>query len=319
MDIIGMGYIGLESTRIEEWRTYGPEVLGFQIAESPPTDKASLYFRTDDRRHRFALHPGKVDRVAYIGWEARGKLEFHAAIKRFHDAGVAIEVGDAALCELRGVKEVIRFRDPVGYQHELFYAQKWMPRSFMPGRQHGGFVADGRGLGHLVVITPEFPPELGNFFTEIMGFHYYGAGAGKGTTAFYRSKLNNRTSHDIAYGYGPGKAGIQHVGLFVKSMRDVGETFDIVKQRKIPMMMTMGQHTQDPHVSFYHFSPGGFAFEIITELEPWHDDGFELNPEKLSTWGHEVVGPILGPSVRTPEEVLDEQGLAILARLRNAA
>ena len=318
MDIIGMGYIGIESTNIEEWRSYGPEVLGFQIAESPRADNESLYFRTDDRRHRFALHPGKVDRVAYIGWEARGKLEFHAAVKRFNDAGITIEVGDANLCELRGVKEVIRFRDPIGYQHELFYAQKWMPRSFTPGRPHGGFIAGARGLGHLVVITPEFPPELGHFFTEIMGFHYYGAGAGKGTTAFYRSKLNNCTSHDIAYGYGPGKAGIQHIGLFVKTLRDVGETCDIVKERKIPMMMTMGQHTQDPHVSFYHFSPGGFAFEIITELEPWHHDGFELNPEKLSTWGHEVVGPILGPSVRAPEEVFDEQGLAILSRLRNA-
>ena len=38
--------------------------------------------------------------------------------------------------------------------------------------------------------------------------------------------------------------------------------------------------------------------------------GFELNPEKLSTWGHEVVGPILGPSVRTPEELLEPELLA---------
>ena len=29
---------------------------------------------------------------------------------------------------------------------------------------------------------------------------------------------------------------------------------------------------------------------------------FELNPDKLSSWGHERVCPILGPSVRTPEE-----------------
>ena len=83
-----------------------------------------------------------------------------------------------------------------------------------------------------------------------------------------------------------------------------------VYDRAIPMMMTLGQHSQDPHASFYHFTPGGFAFETITELEPWHDDGFELNPEKLSTWGHEVVGPILGPSVRTPEELLEPELLA---------
>jgi 2,3-dihydroxybiphenyl 1,2-dioxygenase len=316
MDIIGMGYLGFESSNLEAWRTYGPEVLGFQIGPSPEADRDSLYFRIDDRRHRFAFHPGKVDRLAYIGWEARGKLEFQAATEKFRDAGVQVTVGDAALCAVRGVKEVIRFRDPVGNQHELFYGQKWMPRSFVPGRPHGGFVADGRGMGHAVIITPEFPPELEKFLTELMGFHYLGAGAGKGKTAFYRAKLNNQTSHDIAFGHGPGKAGIQHVGLFVKSLRDVGETYDIVKKRQLPMQMTLGAHVQDPSVSFYHFSPGGFAFEIITELEQWHDDGFELNPEKLSTWGHELVGPILGASVRTPEEVLDEEGLAILNRLR---
>lgn len=316
MDIIGIGYLGFETAKLDEWRTYGPEVLGLQIGASPEADRDSLYFRMDDRRHRFAFHPGKVDRLAYIGWEARGKLEFQAAVERLREAGVEVTQGDA---ELRGVRDVVRFRDPVGYQHELFYSQKWMPRSFIPGRPHGGFNAGARGLGHIVVITPEFPPELEHFLTVVMGFHYYGAGAGKGKTAFYRSKLNNSTSHDIAYGHGPNKMGLQHIGLFVNNLRDVGETYDIVKQRKLPMMMTLGQHTQDPHVSFYHFSPGGFAFEIITELEPWHQDGFELNPEKLSTWGHELVGPILGPSVRAPEEVMDAEGLAILASKRQPA
>lgn len=62
--------------------------------------------------------------------------------------------------------------------------------------------------------------------------------------------------------------------------------------------MTLGQHTQDPHLSFYHFSPGGFAIETICELEKWPGDLFELNPERLSSWGHQLVGPILGTSVR---------------------
>lgn len=300
MDLIGIGYVGFETTKIDEWRDYGPQVLGLQVVRSPESDPTSLYFKMDDRRHRLAFHPGSVDRVAYVGWEARGKLEFEAAVARFRQAGVELTVGDAAFCERRGVKAVVRFKDPVGFQHELFYAQKWMPRSFQPGRPHGGFVCDGRGFGHMVLITPEFPAELEPFLTQLMGMSYYGAGAGKGRTAFYRARLNDQTSHDIAYGHGPGKMGIQHIGLFVKSLRDVGETYDIVKARGLPMQMTLGQHTQDPHVSFYHFGPGGFAIEVITELEPWHHDGFELNPEKLSTWGHEVVGPILGPSVREP-------------------
>lgn len=304
MDIIGLGYLGFETTKIDEWRTYGPEVMGFQIGSTPAADLQSLYFKTDDRRHRLAFHPGRTDRLAYVGWEARGRMEYLAAVDKFRAAGIELTVGDAALCEVRGVKELIRFRDPVGYQHELFYGQKWTPNSFVPGRRHGGFVADHRGLGHMVVITPTYDGELEKFWIDLMGFHWYGSGAGKGKTGFFRAKLNEHTSHDIAYGHGPGRMGIQHVGLFVKSVRDVGETYDIVRKRNLPMMMTLGQHTQDPHMSFYHFNPAGFAFETIVELEPWHHDGFELNPESLSTWGHEIVGPILGPSVRTPDEQL---------------
>ena len=303
MDIIGIGYLGFESPNIDAWRDYGPHVLGLGIGATPESDPDSLYLRTDDRRHRLAFHPGPIDRVAYIGWEARGQLEYQAALEKFRACGVELTVGDAALCEQRGVKALVRFRDPVGYQHELFYAQKWLPRSFVPGRPHGGFVGGERGVGHLVLITPELSHDLKDFYLQVMGFQWYGSGAGKGNTGFFRSKLNNQTSHDIAYGEAPGRMGVQHLGLFVKSMRDLGETLELVQQRGLPMQMTLGQHTQDPHLSFYHFNPSGFAVECIWEMEPWHHDGFELNPERLSLWGHEIVGPILGPSVRTGSEL----------------
>ncbi len=310
MDIIGIGYLGFETARIEEWRDYGPHVMGFQIAPSPESEPDALYFRTDDRRHRLMFQPGTIDRLMFIGWEAKGRLEFVAGVEKLRAHGVEVTVGDQALCDLRGVREVVRFRDPVGYQYELFYGQKWLPRSFVPGRPHGGFITGKRGVGHVVLITPEYTAELDHFLTKIMGFQWYGAGAGKGRTGFFRARLNTFTSHDIGYGQGPGRMGIQHMGMFVESMRDLGETYDIVQKRKIPMQMTLGQHVQDPHVSFYHFSPSGFAIETIHELAPWQEDGYEINPERLSLWGHELVGPILGPSVRTPAELLDPEYLA---------
>ena len=99
MDIIGIGYLGFETTKIDEWREYGPQVMGFQIGASPSSDPNSLYFRTDDRRHRFAFHPGKIDRLAYIGWEAKGKIEFETAIARFQAHGVEKIVPPADLIE----------------------------------------------------------------------------------------------------------------------------------------------------------------------------------------------------------------------------
>ncbi|BFM08202.1 VOC family protein [Halioxenophilus aromaticivorans] len=307
MNIISIGYIGFETSKIEQWRSYGPEVMGFQIAPSPSQDPDSLYFKMDDRRNRITLHPGKIDRLTYIGWEVRNRMDFIAAIEKFKQHNVDITIGDQELCERRGVKELIRFKDPVGYQHELFYAQKWTPRSFVPGRAHGGFICDERGAGHVVLMIPQESPELTDFLRNVMEFEWYGWGAGKGKTGFWRSKLNDKTSHDIAYGVAPGRMGVQHMGIFVEEVRDVGETYDLVRKKDLPLMMTLGQHTQDPHMSFYHFNPSGFAFETITELEPWHGDPFELNPEIMSVWGHEIVGPIIGPSVGAPEEVYPEQ------------
>ena len=99
MDIIGLGYMGFEATDLDAWRDYGPAVMGFAIGQNPEGDPDSLYFRMDDRRHRFAFHPGKVDRLAYLGWEAKGRMEFKAACQKFIDAGVEFTVGDAELCE----------------------------------------------------------------------------------------------------------------------------------------------------------------------------------------------------------------------------
>ena len=45
------------------------------------------------------------------------------------------------------------------------------------------------------------------------------------------------------------------------------------------------------------------SIESIYEVEPWHHEKFEANPEKLSSWGHQLVGPVLGPSVRKIEEL----------------
>ncbi|WP_242153572.1 VOC family protein [Sphingomonas sp. BAUL-RG-20F-R05-02] len=301
MDIIGVGYLGFETAKLEEWRDYGTGVLGWQVADN--VDPDGLHFKLDERRSRFSFWPGEIDRLAYVGWEAVGRQEFLAALDTFDLEGVPYERGDAELAARRGVREVARFKDPVGFQHELFYGQKFAPDSFLPSRPHSGFVTAERGMCHLVVITPEYTDALEDFLTRIMGFRWYGSGAGKGRTGFFRSKLNDRTSHDIAYGHGPGMRGIQHVGLYLKAMRDVGQTYDRVQQREIPMMMTLGQHTQDPHLSFYHYSPSGFAIESIWEMRPWVPELFEPNPETLSAWGHQLVGPILGPSVKKISEL----------------
>jgi 2,3-dihydroxybiphenyl 1,2-dioxygenase len=305
MDITGIGYLGFESPNHAQWRTFGPEVWGAALAPSPDGDQDSVYLRLDSRRHRFAIHPGEVDKLAYIGWETPNRITYEDALAKFKAAGVETIPADAELCAIRGVKAMSRFKDPVGYQHEIFYGQRWDNYSYMPPRRHSGFdtgAEEEQGIGHVVLIAPEYTPELENFMLNVMGFRWYGEGAGGGKIGFFSSKLNKR-SHTIAYAMAPGRMGIHHVGLHVQNMNDVGVAWDIVQDRQIPVQTTLGRHCQDPVVSFYAFTPSNFIFEYIWE-DGHHDVvPFEVFPERLSIWGHKVVGPMLGSNVMEPEKV----------------
>jgi 2,3-dihydroxybiphenyl 1,2-dioxygenase len=296
MDITGLGYVGFECPDPGAWRSFGSEVLGFGLTEAPQGERDSVYLRMDDRRHRIAFHPGPVERLAYMGWEIAGRLAYEAALAKLEAEGIEVETADDALCARRGVREMTRFKDPVGYTHEIFYAQKSELRSFVPGRVHGGFAADELGLGHVVLVTPVFDHALDHFLFKVMGFEWFGGGRGEVKTGFYRPRLNPR-SHCIGYAHFPGRTGIHHMGIPVRELDDVGLAYDIVLQREIPLQQTLGRHTQDPVISFYVFTPAGFPIEYFHEIGQWNRAS-EVNPERVSLWGHKPVGPLFGRTVR---------------------
>ncbi|WP_326731684.1 VOC family protein [Streptomyces phaeochromogenes] len=299
MDILGIGYIGVESPNHREWTTFGPEVLGFGLAAAREGDE-SVYLRMDDRKYRIAIHPGETERVAYIGWEVANRPAFDAAIAKLEANDTEVTMGDEELAGRRAVLEVARFKDPVGYQHELFFGQRFASRSFVPGRPHGGFVADELGVGHMVLITPEYPPELDHFLSEVMGFRWFGQGFNgkRGQIGFYAAKLTT-LSHSIAYIKVPGHRGLHHIGIGVNDLDDVGIANDLVLERGTGMVNSLGRHTQDPVISFYPITPSGFAFEYMNggmTSDSWGLIG-ERNPERVSVWGHKPVSPGMPKSV----------------------
>jgi 2,3-dihydroxybiphenyl 1,2-dioxygenase len=296
MDILGIAYLGFESPNAKAWTEFGPEVLGLGLGAAG--DDETVHMRMDDRRWRIAFHHGETDRLAYIGWELRYKPSWQAAIATLEDNGFDVVLGDADLAERRGVREVAQFTDPAGYQHELVYGQRYDPGSFIPGRRHHGFVADRDGVGHVVLVVPEFPESLDHFWQDVMGFEWFGAGAGPFKAGFYRAKLNGLT-HNLGLVEGPGMSGIHHIGMPVRNVDDVGIALDLCKQRDVPLQRLLGRHTQDPVISFYTFTPAGFIIEYLSPVVDNDVDAFyETNPETLSVWGHEMVGPPLPATVK---------------------
>ncbi|UUZ45242.1 VOC family protein [Janibacter limosus] len=114
----------------------------------------------------------------------------------------------------------------------------------------------------MVLTVPEWSDELNHFVEDVLGFRWFGSGGDVGKRRFYRPKRNFRT-HAIGYSIVPGVAGLQHVGIEVENLDDVGVAYDLVQERGYPLMATLGRHTRDPVISFYSFTPSGFPLEYI--------------------------------------------------------
>jgi 2,3-dihydroxybiphenyl 1,2-dioxygenase len=285
MDIIGLGYLGLESAHATEWAEYGPQVLGFGLAPSP--DEGTVLLRMDERHHRIAVRTGSRERLSYLGWHLRNRVSFEAAVQTLESNGFQVTLADQALNDERGVHGMAWITAPDQQRHEFFYGQMFNPHSFLPGRPHAGFMAGDGGLGHVVLAVPEWTDALEHFVTEVLQFKWYGSGMSTGRLRFYSPKLNNR-SHSIGWATMPGLLGLQHIGIEVQELDDVGIAYDLVQERGIQLMATLGRHAQDPVISFYSFTPSGVPVEYIWDgkedspAQPFT----EQRPQRLSVWGH---------------------------------
>lgn len=298
MDIVGLGYLGLESRNIDEWRTYAPDVLGMAVR---PSEGDALLLRMDDRHHRIAIHPGYRERVTYLGWELLNRPAWEKALEVLDAGGWTATVADQARCRERQVHAMAWLDGPDFVRHEFFYGAAFDKHTFLPGRPHHGFVADEGGLGHVVLAVPEWTDELRHFIEEALSFKWYSSGVDIGNRRFYRPKRNHRT-HSIGYLIRPGVAGLQHVGIEVKELDDVGIAYDRVLERGDPLLATLGRHTLEPVISFYSFTPSGFPVEYLcggaedSEAHPF----VEGRPERVSMWGHKFNPDAPKPATMYP-------------------
>jgi extradiol dioxygenase len=292
MQILSLGYLGFEGPRHEEWLSFGPEVVG--LAPGGRGSDGAVWLKMDERNFRFSMHPGPVDRLAYVGWELRDVHAFDAALEKLNRLGVAHSLATLDERRERGVAGMVRITDPAGFVHELFYGQAFWPHSFRPGRPISGFLAGEFGLGHVVLGVPEFTDELRTFAVDVLGFQIFSAfdfpmpDGQRQRLEFYR--CNPRT-HVLAYVPFPGLKGVQHVGIDTLHFDDVGTCLDLCTKRKIPISMTLGRQVLDDTVSFYFLTPGGFELEYGFGPKLYREGEFILQtPQHYPhIWGHELV------------------------------
>jgi 2,3-dihydroxybiphenyl 1,2-dioxygenase len=279
-----LGYIGISASDVGEWESYATGVLGLRAAGTEK-DK-TLLLGMDGHHHRFAIHPDGKDDVDYIGWEVEGKADLDAIAGRLEGAGVAVAAGSKEFCERRRVAGVIRFQDPDGHSVEVFHGAQAADGGFeSPKGASGGFVADGMGLGHLVLAADNLDRAMA-FYQEMLGMKVSDyVKQGRTTLGFLHC---NPRHHSIAFVELPGaKKRINHFMLQLESMDDVGRTYDQVQQDGVPLLVTLGRHSNDRMVSFYMANPSRFGVEYGWGAREIDDCAWTVEHYDSGTiWGH---------------------------------
>jgi len=106
MSLKSLGYIGVQSTKLEDWSGFATVLLGMQQVDAAGKVRA---FRMDDRKQRLVVTGAENDGLGFLGWEAESRADLDELAGRLDKAGVAVTRETRALADERRVAELISF------------------------------------------------------------------------------------------------------------------------------------------------------------------------------------------------------------------
>jgi 2,3-dihydroxybiphenyl 1,2-dioxygenase len=279
-----LAYIGVRGADLDEWRSFAQDVLGASVSDGA---NGSLRLRIDQRAHRLTVEQGEPG-LAYLGFEVATPRELTELIERLRADGVEV-VEDAGLAAERDVRLLARCHDPAGNVVELVVGHRidQTPFASPTGVQ---FVTEGEGFGHAFMFVPSFE-EAWHFYVDVLGMKLSDTIAiGPGVAYFLHC---NARHHSLAIGEVPGMNALLHIMLEVDSLQAVGRALDVVTERRLPITMSLGMHTNDEMVSFYVKSPSGFDVEYGCHGRKVDDDDWTVGHySAISYWGHRPAEPM---------------------------
>ena len=244
----------------------------------------------DERHHRFTLYPSDANSLAYVGWEVDSRDEFFALFGQLKGDGVAVEQASAEVKRERAVMELMQFLNPDGAMQEIFYGGLEDNQLFKPSRAMSGYRTGDQGLGHVLLAAAD-PEATVAFYREKLGFlisDYIHWDEAKATFLHCNARHHSLAIMNPCFGSGAGE--LNHFMVQANSIDDVGGAYDLVQQLGIPLILTLGKHTNDQMTSFYMITPAGFAIEYGYGGQEIDDSNWEVkfyNAPKI--WGHKLL------------------------------
>jgi 3,4-dihydroxy-9,10-secoandrosta-1,3,5(10)-triene-9,17-dione 4,5-dioxygenase len=254
--IHSLGYLRLESTDLEAWRTFAGDFLGLMPVAAEGDD--SLRYRMDHYPPRLVVSPGSEDRATAIGFEVLNQRDLARVVGAVEGAGIKVSDGTDAECADRRVTGLARFDDPAGNPVELFYGPVL---DHVPVRLPtvSSFVTGDMGMGH-VIVTAEDGRGLVDFYTGALGFYERNTMGSRSRRVWFLS--SNERHHTLGVATAPGRGRLLHLMVEAATLDDVGLALDRAERHRIPLMNSLGKHTNDEMVSFYVYSPERYAIEF---------------------------------------------------------
>ena len=285
-----LGYLGIGVKDINEWEKYAQEILGLQVSKRG--SDGSLFLRMDEYQHRIVVHPNGNDDIAYAGWQVTGETELLEIAERLRNDGVSVHEASNSEAQERQVARLIKTEDPDGIPVEIFYGPLInFDEPFKSPRPISGFITGDQGLGHIVLCTEDLDKGL-HFYQDLLGMRisdYIKPNLPSGQEMILAFFHCNSRHHSLALMPPRGKK-LLHFMLQLESINDVGMTFDLCRDRKVPKLRGLGRHTNDHMLSFYMGTPSGFEVEYGWGARTVDDSTWQVQWQTTgSIWGHRPV------------------------------
>jgi 2,3-dihydroxybiphenyl 1,2-dioxygenase len=286
-----LGYLVIEVPEPDTLAPVFDEVVG--LASGAPTESGTRTWRNDRRAHRLIVQPGPANDSVAIGFEAANPEAFETTVALLEATGLDLIV-DADLAKRRKVDRLVRTRAPWGTDVEIVLGLADASTPFSSSLVPGGFLTEGVGLGHVVLVTPAFD-ESSTFLTDGLGFgqsDWLEMEIGEGIELEVRFFHCNARHHTVALARAPFDLPqmLHHVMFETKNRDDVGFAFDRLWASELGIANGLGRHDNDGMFSFYLTTPAGFQVEVghgarvITE--GWAEN---RRYDRISAWGHQAL------------------------------
>lgn len=286
---VSMGYVVVESQKLDAWRQFCVQGLGMHLASAEADE---LVFRIDEHARRFIVRRGPAEDFAALGWQVKDQATLDVILARLQDRNIGVELSTDEAAAQRGVKLFWRVIGPKGLALELFIEAE---TSDAPLRMlTSGFVTGAGGMGH-VAITSRLPEKMQRFWQEIFDARVSDRISQQMTGALLDVtflRLNER-HHSVAIAatrgvrLDPIRTKAQHMNLLAASLSDLSAAFERLRLLGYEMAHEIGEHPNDHELSFYVISPSGFEVELgwnalTVDESTWQVASYDA----ISIWGH---------------------------------